>query len=51
LALFLTLAAGIVSPSVALAQTLYGSIVGQVTDPQGAALPGPRSPPPTPAPA
>jgi len=40
MALALTLLGAVVFPSLAHSQTLYGSIVGQVTDPQGAALPG-----------
>jgi len=40
MALALTLLAAVVFPSLAHSQTLYGSIVGQVNDPQGAALPG-----------
>jgi hypothetical protein len=35
-----TLVAPLVLPTLAHAQQLYGSIVGQVSDPQGAALPG-----------
>jgi len=40
MALALTLVAAVGFPSLAHSQTLYGSIVGQVNDPQGAALPG-----------
>ncbi len=40
LAIALAVVAPLVLPSVAHSQVLYGSIVGQVTDPQKAALPG-----------
>ena len=38
--MLLTLIASLMLPALAHSQVLYGSIVGQVSDPQGAALPG-----------
>ena len=39
-AVAIAIAAALLAPQPAAAQTLYGSIVGTVTDPQGAAIPG-----------